>query len=243
VPPDRGTEGGGFHVTAETYPLPGTEMRKYYLASGGRANTRLGDGVLGSQPSGDPDRFVYDPKDPVPTMGGNLCCGDFLMRGALDQSKIELRKDVLVYTSAPLTEDLAVVGPVTVKLWAASAARDTDFTAKLVDVHLDEIAHNVLDRIVRARFRNGSKKPPSLITPGARNEYAIDLGHTATMFRKGHRIRLEISSSNFPHFDRNPNTGRPFGEDAQLMTATQTIFHDAEHPSRIELPVAPGLKP
>jgi putative CocE/NonD family hydrolase len=241
VPPDRGTEGGGFHVTAETYPLPGTEMRKYYLGSGGRANTRLGDGVLGSEPSGDPDRFVYDPKDPVPTMGGNLCCGDFLMRGALDQSKIELRKDVLVYTSAPLTEDLAVVGPVTVKLWAASSARDTDFTAKLVDVHLDEIAHNVLDRIVRARFRNGSKRPPSLITPGARNEYTIDLGHTATMFRKGHRIRLEISSSNFPHFDRNPNTGRPFGEDAQLTTAAQTIFHDAEHPSRIELPIAPGL--
>jgi putative CocE/NonD family hydrolase len=240
VPPDRGTKGSSFYVATETYPLPNTEMRKFYLSSGGRANTRLGDGVLGSQPSGQPDKFVYDPKDPVPTMGGNLCCGDFLMRGALDQSKVEMRKDVLVYTSAPLTEDLPVIGPVTVKLWAASSARDTDFTAKLVDVHHDDIAHNILDRIVRARFRNGSKMPPSLITPGRRYEYTIDLGHTAVVFRKGHRVRVEISSSNFPHFDRNPNTGRPFGEDAQLVTATQTIFHDAENPSHVELPVAPG---
>jgi len=110
-------------------------------------------------------------------------------------------------------------------------------------VHLDDIAHNVLDRIVRARFRNGSKMPPSLITPGRKYEYTIELGDTAVVFRKGHRIRLEISSSNFPHFDRNPNTGRPVGEDAQLVTATQTIFHDAENPSHIELPIAPGVRP
>lgn len=241
VPPDRGTQGSSFYLAAESYPLPHAQMRKLYFSSGGRANTRLGDGTLGPQASGSPDRFVYDPKDPVPTMGGNLCCGDFLMRGALDQAKLELRHDVLVYTSEPLAEDLAVVGPVTVRLWAASSARDTDFTAKLVDVHLDEIAHNVLDRVVRARFRNGSKKAPSLITPGRAYEYTIELGDTATVFRKGHRIRLEISSSNFPHFDRNPNTGRPFGEDAQLVSATQTIYHDAEHPSHVELPVAPGV--
>ena len=243
VPPDRGTEGSGFYFAADTYPLPNTEMRTFYLASGGHANTRLGDGILESGPSGSPDRFVYDPKDPVPTMGGNLCCGDFLMRGALDQSKVELRTDVLVYTSAPLTDEVAVVGPVTVNLWAASSARDTDFTAKLVDVHLDAIVHNVLDRVVRARFRNGSKMPPSLITPGRRYEYTIELGHTATVFPKGHRIRLEISSSNFPHFDRNPNTGRPFAEDSQLVTATQTIYHDAEHPSYIKLPIATGVHP
>jgi hypothetical protein len=242
VPPDRGTQGSSFYIGAEAYPLPNTEMSKFYLASGGRANTRLGDGVLGASPSGPPDKFVYDPREPVPTMGGNLCCGDFLMRGALDQSKVELRKDVLVYTSAPLAGDLAAVGPVTVKLWAASSAKDTDFTAKLVDVHLDDVAHNVLDRIVRARFRNGSNMPPSPITPGRRYEYTIELGHTAVVFRRGHRIRLEISSSNFPHFDRNPNTGRPFGEDAQLVTATQTIYHDAEQSSYIELPVAPGVR-
>jgi putative CocE/NonD family hydrolase len=241
VPPDRGTQGGGFYIAAETYPLPNTERKKLYLASGGNANTRLGDGVLGREPSGQPDRFVYDPNDPVPTMGGNLCCGDFLMRGALDQSAIELRKDVLVYTSAPLTEDVAVVGPVVVKLWAASSARDTDFTAKLVDVHLDHVAHNVLDRIVRARFRNGSKTPPSPIKPGQAYEYTIELGDASTIFRKGHRIRLEISSSNFPHFDRNPNTGRAVDEETTLIPATQTIFHDAQRPSYVELPVARGV--
>ena len=129
----------------------------------------------------------------TPSLGQEPAFG-FLMRGALDQSKVELRKDVLVYTSAPLADDLAAVGPVTVKLWAASSAKDTDFTAKLVDVHLDDVAHNVLDRIVRARFRNGSNMPPSPITPGRRYEYTIELGHTAVVFRRGHRIRLEISS-------------------------------------------------
>ena len=146
------------------------------------------------------------------------------MRGALDKSGIELRKDVLVYRSSPLTEDLAVISPVTVKIWAASSVPDTDFTAKLVDIHLDGIAHNVLDWIVRARYRHGSKTPPSLITPGRAYEYTIALVDTGTVFRKGHRIRLEVSSSNFPHFDRNPNTGHPFGQDAQLVTATQTIL-------------------
>ena len=238
VPPDTGTQGSGFELTADQYPLPDARATRFHLQSGGDANTRLGDGTLSRDaPAGRPDRFVYDPRDPVPTMGGNLCCGDFLRRGALDQSEVELREDVLVYTSAPLTEALTVIGPVTVTLWAASSAPDTDFTAKLVDVHLDGIAHNVLDRIVRARYRRGSKQPPSLIEPGAPHEYMITLGHTATVFRVGHRIRLEISSSNFPHFDRNPNTGHPFGQDAELATATQTIFHDATRASYVELPV------
>ncbi len=243
VPPDTGTEGGGFYLAAEDYPLPQSRPVRFHLSSGGRANTRHGDGALSREAaSGPPDRFVYDPANPVPTMGGNLCCGDFLMRGALDQSDVELRDDVLVYTSEPLDEDVAVIGPVTVRLWAASTARDTDFTAKLVDVHLDGIAHNVLDRIVRARYRNGSKSAPSLITPGETYEYTIPLGDTATVFRRGHRIRLEVSSSNFPHYDRNLNTGRPLGQDAEMVTATQTIFHDAERPSYLELPVAPDVR-
>jgi putative CocE/NonD family hydrolase len=128
-----------------------------------------------------------------------------------------------------------------VKLWAASSAPDTDFTAKLVDVHPDGIAHNVLDRIVRARYRNGSKSQPSLITPGQAYEYTIELGNTATMFKAGHKIRLEISSSNFPHYDRNPNTGHPIGQDAKLRTATQTVLHDETHPSCIELPIVPSV--
>ena len=243
VPPDSGTEGGGFYLAADDYPLPQAQSTRFHLGSGGRANTRHGDGTLSRDASsGTPDRFVYDPANPVPTMGGNLCCGDFLMRGALDQSDVELRDDVLVYTSEPLAEDLVVIGPVTVRLWASSTARDTDFTAKLVDVHHDGIAHNVLDRIVRARYRNGSKSAPSLITPGETYEYTIPLGDTATVFRRGHRIRLEVSSSNFPHFDRNLNTGNPPGQDAEMVTATQTIFHDAAHPSHLELPVAPDVR-
>ena len=221
VPPDSGTDAGGFYLAADEYPLPQAQPIRFHLGSGGRANTRHGDGTLSREaPAGPPDRFVYDPADPVPTMGGNLCCGDFLLRGAVDQSDIELRDDVLVYTSEPLAEDLAVIGPVTVRLWASSTARDTDFTAKLVDVHMDGIAHNVLDRIVRARYRNGSKSAPSLITPGETYEYTIPLGDTATVFRRGHRIRLEVSSSNFPHFDRNLNTGHPLGQDAAMVTAT-----------------------
>ena len=243
VPPDSGTEGGGFYLAADDYPLPQSRPMRFHLGSGGRANTRHGDGTLSREaPSGPPDRFVYDPANPVPTMGGNLCCGDFLMRGALDQSDVELRDDVLVYTSEPLTADLAVIGPVSVKLWASSTARDTDFTAKLVDVHLDGIAHNVLDRIVRARYRNGRKSPPSLIAPGETYEYTIPLGDTATVFRRGHRIRLEVSSSNFPHFDRNLNTGHALGQDAEMVSATQTIFHDGAHPSYVELPVAPDVR-
>ena len=243
VPPDSGTDAGGFYLAADEYPLPQAQPIRFHLGSGGRANTRHGDGTLSREaPAGPPDRFVYNPADPVPTMGGNLCCGDFLLRGAVDQSDIELRDDVLVYTSEPLAEDLAVIGPVTVRLWASSTARDTDFTAKLVDVHIDGIAHNVLDRIVRARYRNGSKSAPSLITPGETYEYTIPLGDTATVFRRGHRIRLEVSSSNFPHFDRNLNTGHPLGQDAAMVTATQTIFHDAAHPSYVELPVAPDVR-
>jgi len=243
VPPDTGTEGSGFWIEADEFPLQDTQIMKYYLGSGGSANTRFGDGVLITQPPNDDaaDRFVYDPRDPVPTIGGNMCCNDSLPNGAHDQSAIEEREDVLVYTSELLTEDLAVIGTVIVKLWATSSAPDTDFTAKLVDVHPDGFSHNVLDRIVRARYRNGSKSQPSLIKPGQAYEYTIELGNTATMFKAGHKIRIEISSSNFPHYDRNPNTGHPIGQDAKLRTAMQTILHDATHPSCIELPVVPSV--
>lgn len=244
VPPDTGTVGSGFWVTGEEYPLPGTQFTTFNLRGGGNANTRPGDGVLDASqpPAGPADQFVYDPRDPVPTTGGNMCCiNNLLASGAFDQADVEMRSDVLVYASAPLADDLTVIGPVTAKLWASSAALDTDFTAKLVDVHLDGFAHNVLDRVVRARYRAGSKLPPSLIAPGRAYEYTIELGNTATVFKAGHRIRLEISSSNFPHYDRNPNTGHPVGQDARLESATQTILHDAAHPSYLELPVVPSV--
>ncbi len=252
VPPDTGTHGDSFLLTANRFPLPNTHITRFDLRSRGRANTRFGDGLLvargdhgddeGDDDEGRPDQFSYDPRNPVPTKGGNMCCNPgVLPAGAHDQSEIELRNDVLVYTSSPLEHDLAVIGPVTVKLWARTSGRDTDFTAKLVDVHLDGFAHNVLDRIVRTRYRHGSKLPPSLINPGQAYEYTIDLGNAGTIFRRGHRIRLEISSSNFPHYSRNLNTGRSNEEDDRVEVARQTILHDEDHPSRLMLPVVPGV--
>jgi putative CocE/NonD family hydrolase len=267
VPPHTGTVGSGFWVEAETFPLPGTHVQKWRLESCGDARGADGDGILtragwgwGRQNAcgeergwrhgkhhwrgtAAADHFVYDPNDPVPTRGGNMCCiNDLLPSGAFDQREIEERDDVLVYTSEPLGRDLTVIGPVRVKLWAKTSAPDTDFTAKLVDVHHDGYAQNVLDRIVRARFRWGSKLPPSPVRPGKAYEYTIDLGNTATVFQAGHRIRVEISSSNFPHYARNQNTAAPVGSDAIVEIAQQSILHDSKHPSVLELPVVPRIR-
>ncbi len=243
TPPDEGTAGGGFWIEADEFPLPDAVETRFYLRSGGHANSAAGDGVLGTDgPGGEPDTYVYDPREPVPTVGGNMCCrNDMLASGAFDQRAVERRGDVLVYTSEPLEEDLTVIGPVQVELWAASSARDTDFTAKLVDVHLDGYAHNVSEGIVRARFRN-SDYLESWLTPGAVHDYTIDMGYTANVFRRGHRIRLEISSSNFPHFDRNLNTATVFGEGAEPVPATQRVLHDDLHPSQLVLQVAPDVR-
>ncbi len=274
LPPDSGTQGSGFWISSETFPLKGTRTVPYLLQSKGRANTASGDGTLvrverhGEGDDGDgehderdgeyddrdehrdheggsaADHFTYDPRNPVPTRGGDMCCiNDLLPSGAFDQSDIEKRDDVLVYTSAPLTENLIVIGQVNVKLWARSSAPDTDFTAKLVDVHPDGYAQNILDRLVRARYRHGSKLPPSFIKPGKVYEYTIELGNTSTVFKPGHRIRLEISSSNFPHYVRNQNTTDDVGTNTTLVTADQTILHDGKHASRVELPVAPVKVP
>lgn len=240
-PPDEGKSGSGFWVTGDTFPLPGTQTRHYLLDSRGHANTSSGDGVLSESYDGlgRSDSFVYDPRNPVPTVGGNMCCaGDLLPPGAFDQSKVERRGDVLVYTSAPLAHDVTVIGSPKVTLWATSSAPDTDFTAKLVDVHPDGYSQNILDRIVRASFRNGSKTSPTPIVPGRAYEYSLDLGATATVFKAGHRIRLEISSSDFPHYARNLNNGRFDGSEGSARPADQTVLHTPQHPSRLELPIA-----
>ena len=180
----------------------------------------------------------------IPALGGGLCCltlGFYFRSGVQDQSTLELRDDVLVYTSEPLTEDVAVIGPVTVKFWATSSARDTDFTAKLVDVHPDGFAQNVLDRVVRARFRNGSKLAPSLIEPGKAYEYEIAMGYAANVFRAGHRVRLDISSSKFPQLARNHNTGNDPATDDRMEVAEQAFHHSAERPAFVELSVVPGV--
>ena len=238
LPPDEGTAGGGYWIEANEFPLPDTVETHYHLRSGGNAKSPAGDGVLAEAgQGGGADEYIYDPGDPAPTVGGNMCCAnDLLSSGAFDQRDVEERDDVLVYTTEPLDEDLTVIGPVQVQLWASSSAPDTDFTAKLVDVHLDGYAQNISEGIIRARYRNSDYRE-SWITPGAVHDYVIDLGFTATVFRRGHRIRLEISSSNFPHFDRNLNTATPFGEGGEMTPATQRVLHDALHPSRLVLQV------
>ena len=223
------------------WPLARTRYVSYYLHSGGAANTLHGDGTLAPHaPSEESvDTFLYDPRNPVPTRGGGLCCWDpALPRGAFDQRAVEARPDVLVYSTSPLEQDVEVTGPIEVHLWAASSAPDTDFTAKLVDVGPCGYARNLADGIIRARYRNGSAGADPL-RPGEVYAYLIDLGGTSNVFKAGHRIRLELSSSNFPRFDRNLNTGHRIGEDAAMRTALQTVFHDADHPSHIVLPIIP----
>ena len=217
------------------WPLARAVNTPFYLHSGGRANTLGGDGTLGrTAPATEPpDRFTYDPAKPVPTgaRGG-------YSRSPSDQREVEQRPDVLVYTSPVLDAPIEVTGPIPLELWAASSGTDTDFTAKLVDVQPDGTARALTDGVLRARYRR-SKTTPVLLTPGQPELMTIDVGATSNVFLAGHRIRVEISSSNFPRFDRNPNTGAPFGESAELRVVTQTILHDTQHPSRLILPVVP----
>ena len=219
----------------EEWPLARTEYTRYYFHSDGGANTLSGDGTLspaspGSEPA---DRYDYDPADPVPTHGGCLLDAP---GGPLNQTGIEQRGDVLVYTTAPLTEEVEVTGPVKVVLYASSSALDTDWTAKLVDVHPDGRAFNLCDGIVRARYRESATKAAFLV-PGDVYQYEISVSATSNVFLPGHRIRIEISSSNFPRFDRNLNTGGDIVRGTDMEVAHQTIYHDADHASHIVLPI------
>jgi putative CocE/NonD family hydrolase len=221
----------------QEWPLTRSRYTKYYFHSNGEANTLHGNGTLSTESplSETCDQYDYDPKHPVPSTGG-MMLSLTAQAGAFDQQEIEKRSDVLVYTSAPLEVSLEVTGPITVTLYAASSVRDTDFTAKLVDVWPDGRAYILRDGIIRARSRTPGA-PPSLIEPGRVYEYSLDLGATSNVFKPGHRIRIEVSSSNFPLYDRNSNTGNPIGADANLQAANQTIFHDENHPSHILLPL------
>jgi uncharacterized protein len=223
------------------WPLAGTNWRRYYLHSRGNANSAYGDGVLATEsPEHEPaDSFLYNPSHPVPSMGGGLCCyPNSLQGGAFDQSIIEHRADVLVYSTPPLAEDVEVTGPITLTLYASSSAPDTDFTAKLVDVTECGFARNLTDGIIRARVRE-SQSDPKLITPGKIYEFNIDMWSTSNLFKAGHRIRLEVSSSNFPRFDRNPNTGHELFVDAEMRPALQTVMHERGFASFLMLPVIP----
>ncbi len=224
------------------WPLARTDWQTWYLHSGGNANTVIGDGSLSTErPDEEPsDQYVYDPRYPVQTLGGNNCCSPHLVPwGPHDQRPVEMRSDVLCYTSDPLPSDTEITGPIQVVLFAASDAPDTDWTAKLLDVSPTGYARNLCDGIIRARYRE-SRSDPTLIEPGRVYEYTIEVGVTGNVFQTGHQIRIELSSSNFPRFDRNPNTGHRFGQDAELQPARQTIHHSRQSASRIILPVIPS---
>ncbi len=226
----------------QEWPLARTEYTDYYLHSEGKANTASGDGSLSADVPGaeSQDVFVYDPRDPAPTRGGALCCGpSFVPGGAYDQQGVEARNDVLCYTTAPLDSDVEVTGPLTVTLYASTTGADTDFTAKLVDVEPCGAARSLVDGIIRARYRHGTDQSRP-ITPGAVEEYTIDLVATSNVFKASHRIRLEISSSNFPRFDRNFNTADNPWEATEAVPALQTIYHNEQFPSRIRLPIIPA---
>lgn len=241
---------GGVWRDEEDFPLPNTQFTPYYLHSGGGLSTNAP-----SNPAA-PSRYTFDPRDPVPTIGGGISAADPIMApggfdqrgradfyGTHDTLPLNARSDVLSFQTAPLDHDLEVSGPLTVHLFAASSALDTDFTAKLIDVHPSSgdypegLAINLTDSILRARYRNGFEQP-ELLTPGQVYKFSFQLYPTSNLFKAGHRIRVDISSSNFPRFDVNPNSGGPLGQERRFELAHQAIYHDNEHPSHIVLPIA-----
>ena len=225
--------------SAESWPVEGTTYRKYFLTSGGRANSRYGDGALmeAAPTEAASDSFVYDPATPVPTLGGNVCCtGMETGAGGYDQATIEMRNDVLVYTSAPLEDGIEVTGFLEVVLYVSSDAKDTDFTAKLVDVYPDGRAFNLQEGAKRMRFREDLRRKVWM-EDGEVYEIHLDLHATSNYFDKGHRVRLEGSSSNFPRWSRNLNTGGNNYDESEGRPANNTIHHSAEHPSHVILPV------
>lgn len=233
------TMGSNKWQTSDTWPPKEAKMTPFYLNSSGKANTRLGDGALTSmKPSKDnPDTYVYDPLNPVISHGGNVCCtGNAIQGGAFDQSEMELRNDILVYTSAPLKEGIEVSGFIEASIYVSSDAKDTDFTIKLIDVYPDGKAYNLDETIQRARYREGYDKE---VWMEKGKIYKVDFTpmSTSNYFAEGHRIRIEISSSNFPRFDRNLNTGGNNYDESKPVKATNKIHHSSRYPSVINLPI------
>ncbi|HEX4205890.1 MAG TPA: CocE/NonD family hydrolase [Ktedonobacteraceae bacterium] len=225
----------------QEWPLARTQWTHYYLHSNGNANSLLGDGALSTQVTKDEepvDAYRYDPAQPVPFISEPTSSQ---IGGPDDYAEVERRKDVLVYVTEPLHEDVEVTGPVRLELYASSSALDTDFTAKLVDVWPDGFRQRICDGMARARFRDGMDKP-TLIEPGHVYRYDIACWDTAQVFKAGHYIGLEVSSSAFPKYDRNLNTGAALGVTSEYVSADQQIYHDAEHPSALILPVIPTNK-
>ena len=242
---------GGYWRSSSTWPLPETTYANYYFHAGGSLSTT-------PPTSGAPTKYVYDPAHPVPTIGGAFSgTADLSPAGAFDQRegsrffgstqlyrRLRERPDVAVFQTAPLADDVEVIGPIAVKLYAASSASDTDFTAKLIDVYPPSsdfplgFEMNITDGIVRARYRSSPERA-AMLQPGEVYEFTIEPFPTANVFKRGHRIRVDISSSNFPRFDVNPNTGEPLGRHRRTQIAENTLYHDATHPSALVLPIVP----
>jgi uncharacterized protein len=244
------TMGANKWTTAEKWPLPETVWTKFYLHSGGKANSLIGDGKLSQTIPGvdeAADHYQYDPNDPVPTLGSDAN-GQIL---PLDNRAVQRRDDVLVYSTDTLGEDLEVTGPAQAHIYASTSATDTDWTVKVLDVYPEGKAINVFEGIIRGRLHDpgairtglpapGQYEHPKLLEPGKVYEFIVEVGVTSIVFRKGHAIRVEVSSSNFPHYDRNLNNGGQLGCDPRIVVAKQTIYHNSRYPSHLELPVIPA---
>ncbi|MCZ6727627.1 MAG: CocE/NonD family hydrolase [Acidobacteria bacterium] len=225
--------------SSSTWPPAGVETVTWYLDSGGAANSLFGDGRLVTTPptTGGADRFTYDPQVPVPSLGGGVCCiGDAIEPGSFDQRGNEARHDVLVYTSEPMAEAIEISGTIGITLYVGSDARDTDFSVKLIDLYPDGTAYNLDETIQRARFREGYDRQV-FMEPGEVYELEVSPLSTSALIDQGHRLRVEISSSNFPRFARNLNTGGNNWEDVEGVVAHNSVHHSAEHPSQIRLPI------
>jgi putative CocE/NonD family hydrolase len=222
----------------DDWPLPDTQFRPYYLHSDGHANTAAGDGTLSTEAPAEEaeDVYLYDPRRPVPTVGGAILLSLGLDQGQRDQRSVEAREDVLCYNTPVLEKPVEVTGPIELVLSISSSARDTDFTGKLVDVYPDGRAEILTDGILRARYRE-SFSEPRLLQPGQIYELHLDLWATSNLFKAGHRIRLEVSSSNFPRFDRNTNTGGTIETETDFVQVVNRVYHDSAHPSYLVLPI------
>ena len=225
--------------SSDSWPPEGVEMISYYLSSGGNANSLFGEGKLTTTPpqQDTPDKFTYDPMNPVPSFGGNVCCtGNAVQGGAFDQREMETRQDILVYTSDPLEQGIEVSGTIEIEMHVGSDAKDTDFTVKLIDVYPDGTAYNLDETIQRVRYREGYDKEV-FMEKGEVYKVKVSPMSTSNFFKQGHQIRIEVSSSNFPRFARNLNTGGNNYDETEGVVAHNVIHHSAQYPSHIKLPV------
>jgi putative CocE/NonD family hydrolase len=232
--------------SSDTWPPRGAQPMTFFLGSGGKANTLGGDGALTMTPppADKPDLFTYDPMHPVTSYGGNVCCqGNAVVPGSMDQRTMEARPDVLVYTSDAFKEGMELSGPITPTLYVSSDAKDTDFTVKVIDVYPDGRAYNLDESIQRMRYRDGYDKPLAWMEPGKVYKVTLQPLNTSNYFPPGHRLRIEVSSSNFPRFDRNLNTGGNNYDEVTGKVAHNVVHHSSQYPSQLAVTVVKSSRP